>query len=133
MRTGNGVAVMLCVNDPANGMFTGRVCGVEILDDEGVFAELELETGFWYDSENPTCDIDPAKNKLRIGRRVWPISGWHPHVGNWCWDQVWMRPKHARELIAHCVKRGFTITMAHDDSEYLPAESRGSSVLEDTR
>lgn len=119
------VAVMLAVNDPDNGMPSGRVCGVEVMSDDGVMPELELETGFWYERDNPTCDIDPAKRRLRVGRRVWAITGWHPHVGNWCWDQVTMRPKHVRELIAHCLKRGFTITMSHDDSEWLPAEQRG--------
>lgn len=115
------VQVMLCVNDE-RGHPTGRVSGIDVRDDDG--HELEL-AGDWLDDDaNPTCDIDPAARRVRVGRRRFTILGHREHVGNWSWDCVTMARGDARALIAHAVARGFVVEMATLDNDLLPPAVR---------
>ena len=126
-RTSDDVFVSLYVNDPANGMDTGRVCAVHV-DDDG--ENIELETGYLRDSDNPTYAIERQMKggfqcaKVRVGRHTYWIGGYRQWVGNWCWDGVSMTRREARRLIVNLLARGFTVTAAPCGSELLPAEAR---------
>lgn len=113
------VNVMLSVNGEG-GHPTGHVDAVHV--DDGL---LELEGEFLYPSDNPTCSVftHNGVQKVRVGRRVWPIHGYNSWVGNWCWDEVTMERRHARELIAHVISRGFTIVAWSDDCDLLPKKA----------
>jgi hypothetical protein len=83
------ITVMLCVNDPANGMDTGRVSNINIsMSADGI--ELEgCEPGpRWSIVTKMRGPIRTAK--VRISRRTFNISSHQNWVGNWCWDAVMM-------------------------------------------
>lgn len=72
-----GIWIDFCVNDPANGLPTGRVRGITF----GGFAHAELDPENW----NGYPFKDNGGTVTFLGRR-WPYlrgKGW---VGNWCWD-----------------------------------------------
>lgn len=121
------VFVSLCVNDPDNGMDTGRCCAVHVSDDG---EDIELETGNLRDADNPTFAIERRMfrgmqcAKVRIGRHSYWIGGYRQWYGNWCWDAVSMSRREARRLIRNLLARGFTVTAAPLDTELLPPEQR---------
>lgn len=110
------VQLMLCVNDVNSGNPTGHVSILEVTSEN-----LVLSGDYLYDDANPTFRLLDAPLRIRVGRRVFPIQGYAAWVGNWCWDEVLMQREDARKLIAHVLKRGFTIE-EHDEenSDLLP-------------
>ena len=71
--------LMLCCNDPANGMHTGRCDSIEVLasaKSSPVLLELHgnasrcVRNGSW----------------LRIGHQRLFCANYKEWVGNWCWD-----------------------------------------------
>jgi hypothetical protein len=107
------IDVALCVNDPHSGAPTGRVCRADFGHNE-----VSLDTGFGYDSGNPTFAFLPP-HRVRIGRCVYTIHGYRSHVGNWCWDDVRMTRGEAKRLIANLLKRGFTVDEALDATDLV--------------
>lgn len=79
------VKLMLAVNDPDNGDFSGQVRAVEVVDRRGGDIYIGLESSFW--DWAPPCRLWP-EGELQIGRRRFPILGHLSWVGNWCWDLV---------------------------------------------
>lgn len=79
------VKLMLCVNDPDNGSFRGRVRAVEVIDWKVADVHIGLECRFldW----EPACQIR-SEGKLQLSRRRFDILQHRTWVGNWCWDQV---------------------------------------------
>lgn len=98
------ITVLLCVNDPQNGMPTGYVCGAHFGD-----GEIDLEGDPFVERDNPTYSVDHAKQRMRIGRHVYPIHGHKMWYGNWCWDGVTMTREDAKRLVRRLLARGFTI------------------------
>lgn len=111
------IAVSLCVNDPDNGVADGRVSGLSISH-----LSIDVESGHWRQSDNPSYEHLARENKIRVGRFKYPIFGYRSWVGNWCWDEVALTHDDARRLISHLVDRGFQITMR-------PLEGEGVALL----
>jgi len=98
------ITVMLCTNDPDNGIDTGRCCAVNISCHEDSI-DLECQYGDW----SPRCTDIPGG--IRFARRKFKATGHQNWVGNWCWDAVQMEPSEAlrfanylRELGWYCDK-----------------------------
>ena len=104
------VTVMLCVNDPANGMHTGRLHSIEFMTAADSLL-LHLYCVWANESRYPTCRLvehikegprGPRRfRRLRVGRREFRILSFGFHVGNWCWDAVTMWPAEAARLVNH--------------------------------
>lgn len=89
------IHIMLAVNDPDNGIETGYVRAIDFDDLLSVWA---------YDPVM-TCRC-VGNDKLRLGRRVFPIQGYTTWVGNWCWDAVSVDIETANAIAEHIRKSG---------------------------
>lgn len=88
-------------NDPDNGLFSGRVDGIQLYAEDPIFElEARRETG-------PRLSV--SDGSIRLAGKSWPISSSKEWVGNWCWNRyafpleraadflIWL---HARKLFA---------------------------------
>lgn len=89
------VEVLLCCNNPDNGVFTGRLCAIE------VGPNLRFETaGLWSERLGPCLRYlwreerphrGAGTQRIAISGRYFPIINYRCWFGNWCWDAVAMR------------------------------------------
>ncbi len=84
------IRVLLCCNDPDNGEFEGRICGIEI-GDLKLDSLCEPGPKLFYSFAEPAF--------IRIAGKKFPIEGHGSWVGNWCWDSVSMAPKDVLRLL----------------------------------
>lgn len=92
------IPVMLCINDPNNGLGEGRVRAIEVGSRERGDLFLSFET----DDPGPVCRLrfeDSTAVRVRISRHEYPIEAYRQWVGNWCWDCVLMRPRAVARLL----------------------------------
>ncbi|HEX8276074.1 MAG TPA: hypothetical protein VF615_25780 [Longimicrobiaceae bacterium] len=110
------VYVLFCCNHGEDGQPTGIVYSVDLPE-----LGIKLETG-WLD-RGPVFreERTPERWLVRIGRRRFPIRGYHSWVGNWCWDQATVSSDVASSILGHLVAWGFTLTTS---SEPLPLWAR---------
>ncbi len=87
--------IMLCVNNPDNGVHSGYLRAVDFADLLSVWA---------YDNAM-TCRLE-TDGKLRIGSRKYPIIRYSTWVGNWCWDSVLVDGDVANAIAEHVRKSG---------------------------
>lgn len=99
------VSISFACNNPDNGMPEGKFSDVHIGDQL-----LELANKY-YPPKCPTLLIEfekeidggwgPSKGKghVKIHQKGFPIVGYKPHWGNWCWDVVVVSPVIARHMI----------------------------------
>jgi hypothetical protein len=118
--------VSLCVNDPDDGTPTGHVCAVHFEDDAE--RRLELAGDMLYDRDNPSCSIDQARKRLRVGRFVYPIRGYRQWYGNWCWDGVSMTLNDAQRLAKNLTERRFTIDAEDQGQPFLVTDFSPAST-----
>ena len=79
--------IHLCTND-LNGQFTDKLDAID-------FGQLlHLESSFMPDA-NVTCRR-VGRDRIRIGRRIFPIQDYVVWAGNWCWDAVKVDPPTVR-------------------------------------
>lgn len=83
------IQVMLCCNDPDNGLFDGRLSGLEI------GPNMKFSSTQW---------TGPAirwvgTNGMRIAGKTFNFDGYRNWVGNWCWDCVTMRGDEVLKLL----------------------------------
>src|SRR5574338_1083161 len=114
------VLVSLRDNDE-RGAPIGRLEMVEFGD-----GELTMETGFSETSANPTCGIDIAKRRVRIGRHLYPIRHCWLAFPDVMWDTVSIRRGDARDLVAHLLARGFQITDGQIETDLTRPRPRRS-------
>jgi hypothetical protein len=89
------VHVSLCVNEPDNGTFAGRVCAIHFGEEgHGVF--LNLDAG---DLTGPVCRLDREGRRVKISRRWFAFQSYHQWYGTWCWDAVAMPKVEAARLL----------------------------------
>lgn len=88
------ITVSFCCNNPDNGIFDGRVAGVEIHGSDGCDISLEPRTipaprfAWLDDPPKPHDSCETAGFKVaRFRFRCAPYRSWY---GNWCWDAVKM-------------------------------------------
>lgn len=86
------VRLDFCCNDPDNGLFDGRVAGVQLPD-----LDLELMAS---DLRGPTLRI-LGNGLLRIGRRTFKSVASKEWFGNWCWNAYFFAPPVAVELLCY--------------------------------
>jgi len=82
------IDVMLCVND-RNGMFCGKLAGVQIQD----FLQIDC-------AEIPERGCSFGDTYFSIHRQKFAILSHANWVGNWCWDSVRMTAPEAARFIA---------------------------------
>ena len=97
------VSIVLCCNDPDNGMFNGRFCKVEIGQDV-----LTLDNQYWpprepklsYEFKNDGAygsvsgfGAEPVVGRIKVSRQWFEVWGYKYGWGNWCWDLVLMTPE----------------------------------------
>ncbi len=98
------IGLDFCCNDPDNGLFAGRVEGIQLYDTDPVF---ELE---------PRREPAPKFTRLeesaiRISGKRWPILGEKEWFGNWCWNQYVFDVEVAADLLIWLNQRGlFTLS-----------------------
>lgn len=88
------LSVMICVNNPHNGLFCGRIAGLEISD----FLHLEPRV-----LPEPRCTL--RGGYFSVHRHKVPIFSHQSWVGNWCWDAVSMKGLGGAALIAHLLSQ----------------------------
>lgn len=98
------VCVALCCNDPDNGLFWERACGIII---QAGGQSIDLDGG--------DVRMTITEAGIRIFRRVFPFSACQDWVGNWCWNEYWMRIDDAARLLWCALRAGFTSTGASGD------------------
>lgn len=101
--------VMLCVNDPDNGAFTGRVHSIEV-DHELISLEGPIEE---VDEDLvATTEVVLGKGSITIGGELFQHRGHSNWVGNWCWDAVMMTPMVTLSLLNHLKRLGWGCHLA---------------------
>lgn len=89
--------IMLAVNNPDNGVHSGYLRAVDFADLLSVWA---------YDNAM-TCRLETiGVDRIRIGRRRFPILRYSTWVGNWCWDAVLVDGNVANAIAEHVRKSG---------------------------
>lgn len=90
------ITVMLCCNDPNNGLFLGKAESIEVGD-----IELEGPSIAISYKEQKLSRASPMEGEhtLRIGRLQVPALGYKTWVGNWCWDAAKVRGVHALRIL----------------------------------
>lgn len=88
--------VMICCNEPSNGHFSGYLTGFDI-------GEMQVgctlaEEGFWMLFED---------NYLKVTNDKFYVAERKRHVGNWCWDKVWMPAESVCRLLNWAFKNDF--------------------------
>jgi len=99
------VALDFCCNDPDNGLFVGRVEGIQLYAGSDPVFELEPRT-----TRAPMLTrLEPSA--LRIAGKRWSILGEKEWVGNWCWNRYVFDIEVAADLLiwAHA-RRFFNLT-----------------------
>lgn len=88
--------VHLLLNDPSNGVPTGRCDGVEFAFPTGDEISLSL-----YTEPGPEAAVRAVEGvaHLVLGGKRYRIVGHRGWVGNWCWDAVRMEPAVALRLL----------------------------------
>ncbi len=122
------VEIMLAVNDPDNGNFTGKIEKVEFIirAKDWTPAALELDNQFWPPA---TVVFKPPFKKhkrtyVKIGRRKYPIDGYGTWVGNWCWNVVVVSPYWAAKIA------NYLMEMKVDDEYKWAVESGWTELFE---
>jgi len=99
------VRLHLCVNDPANGEFSG-LCREITLDDCEL---LTLESPYF--DRHLRCAIE--RTYFRLGKsHCWQHHGHQTWIGNWCWDAVLVSPACAADVLNFCIRRRYRWTVA---------------------
>lgn len=91
------IDIMICVNSPRNGTYTGRCAGIEICD----FIDLDPRV-----LPEPPCVLRPEK--FSIHRCHIPLIGHQSWVGNWCWDCIRVDPEDAALLISAVLSESYS-------------------------
>jgi hypothetical protein len=107
------ITVSLCCNDPDNGMPLGRVCAIEIGDNE-----FEAPDGGFFGGGNklriglakPFRSPSRCNQAFKISRRIFPCCGWTSWYGNWCWDATRMTGVDVLQLIRYLREIGWKMT-----------------------
>lgn len=90
------IRIMLCCNDPRNGIFAHRLSGLEIGPNMSFMATA------WYESREPRMrwiEKDGVTHAIAIAGKHFPIVGYRSWVGNWCWDMAVMEGRTVLELL----------------------------------
>ena len=90
------IRVMLCCNDPDNGIFDGHLSALEI------GPNMSFSSTQWKGPRLAYLGGDGrtfGHARVRIAGKVFPICGYRNWVGNWCWDCVTMRGETVIELL----------------------------------
>lgn len=91
------IDLMLCVNDPDNGVDTGRVDGIDVAFAGDPESLLELR------GQPLVCrtiqDAYGTPHILRVGRVNAAIITYQGWVGNWCWDMARVNLEDALRVI----------------------------------
>jgi hypothetical protein len=107
------VHIMFCCNRGEDGQPSGIVNAIDIPQ-----LEMELSTGFLDYGPVFREERRNGRRVVRVGRRIFPISGYKCWVGNWCWDQATCTERVAGQILEHVVTWGFCIEVT---SEPLPS------------
>jgi hypothetical protein len=85
------IDVMLCVNDGRNGLFCGKLAGIDIHD----FLQIDC-------AEIPErgCSFHDSDGYFSVHRKKFRYRGHTSWVGNWCWDSVRMEAAESARFIA---------------------------------
>lgn len=93
------IGLDFCCNDPDNGLFAGRVEGIQLYAGGDPVFELEARR-----STSPMLrELDSGA--LRIAGKRWPILGAHDWVGNWCWNRYVFDIEVAADLLIWAAAR----------------------------
>jgi len=93
------IRISFACNDPANGIFTGRVDGINV---ESLY---QIGSTAWDASlehrhvEGVTITVDHQRNRFRIHRVWFPFVRRIPWFGNWCWEAFEMTRPQAKQLL----------------------------------
>lgn len=103
------IDLMLCVNDPDNGVDTGRVDGIDVAFVGNPESLLELR------GQPLVCrtiqGADGRPHILRVGRVNAAIITYQGWVGNWCWDMARVNLEDALRVINYVQRRGWQCEM----------------------
>lgn len=91
------IDVMICVNNPDNGNYAGRLAGLNIHD----FIDLEPVV-----LPEPRCTIGDgyfSVHRCRVG-----VYGYQQWVGNWCWNSIRVTREDAALLVSRMLSETYT-------------------------
>lgn len=96
--------VDVCVNNPDNGIFTGRCVAVSY---EAVRWPTSLELAH---QSFRGCAIDFIEEDIhayvKLSRKRFEIIDTRDWFGNWCWMRIYLQTKEARRLIRYLRQMG---------------------------
>lgn len=84
--------IHLAHNQLENGLPSGGLRAIEF-GNHASFESIYLDA--------PICTCCVAHDKVRLGRKIFPIASYAPWVGNWCWDTITVTPEIASEILRH--------------------------------
>lgn len=93
------VGIDFACNDPDNGIFAGRIEGIQLYDSDPIF-ELEPRRS------PPPLLTRLEDDAIRISGKRWPIEGSKDWVGNWCWNRYFFTVERAADLLIWLNARG---------------------------
>lgn len=88
--------ILLCCNNPDNGMDTGYFES----------ACLELDDGESVELDCPRMRCEDGCGTLKIGRRRFRYLSAHTWIGNWCWDGWRVTPEVGQAILEYLRQRG---------------------------
>ena len=117
------ILVMLCCNHYRNGVFNGRLCGVDFGHEllEVVCSDLRGDRMRYSWSE-----MTQGSGKIHLkGHKEFCFSGHREWVGNWCWDGVMMSLTEAARLANHLKTLHWWHCDAAEESMYEKWNDKG--------
>ena len=122
--------LMLCCNNPDNGLFAGKVSDIHIELPNGESVQL---------NGSPIRVSFIAQTEIRIGRTRAVMLNCREWVGNWCWDLVTVSGGSARIIANYLKSMGWSCQLAPTElyNRWLEAEpieaEEWNLFLEDNR
>lgn len=125
------ITVSFCCNDPDNGLPLFKVCAIEI---HVVGAGgIELEGPHYPDDGNTFREVEKPKDAphrcdrgFKLGRYIFPCSGWTNWYGNWCWDATRMTGVDVLVLLRTLRKLGWRCVSS--ESAFFEAYQSGAEI-----
>lgn len=94
------IPVMICVNNPDNGHYSGRCAGISVDDLIGLESCVLPE---------PRCTLKLDARTFSIHRTPFAYRSHKPWVGNWCWDCIWLTCEDLARLIHLCLSQAIPV------------------------
>lgn len=105
------IAIDIACNDPDNGLFDGRIAGIEL-----AHRCLSLQPRVW--KREPRMRV--TDTHLVVSNKKFPIIDWQEWLGNWCWNRYWVTLDTAADFFTWLhAKNTFSVDMGDTELFHL--------------